>query len=275
VQRVATGMISISDNTAENMLIALLGRAAVQAAARASGMADPALDVPFLTTRELFVLKLHDWPKLAQRYLALGTAGRQALLSGTVDQVPDSTLSATGWTGPRDIGSIEWFASPADICRVFASLATLAGAPKLAPLVGILERNPGGMSLNPSRWRPVWFRAARSPACSRSTTWPRPAPARPTWPACSPRTLRRHSRARPFSRCSARSRGRSSSPRAGPSYSPATWGITWLPMISSGVTSHTLATAPMAALKPISARPPSWSTISPVFSPFSPGSKMK
>lgn len=163
VQQAATGMISISDNTAANMLIALLGRGAVQAATRASRMADPALDVPFLTTRELFVLKLHDWPELAQRYLALGTAGRQALLSRTVDQVPLSALSATGWTGPRDIGSIEWFASPTDICRVFASLATLAREPKLAPLAGILERNPGGMNLNPGQWRPVWFKGGSEP----------------------------------------------------------------------------------------------------------------
>ena len=94
VRQVAAGMISISDNTAANMLIALLGRHAVEAATRASGMADPALDVPFLTTRELFVLKLHDWPELAKRYLALGASGRQALLSGTVDRVPLSALPA-------------------------------------------------------------------------------------------------------------------------------------------------------------------------------------
>jgi hypothetical protein len=163
VLRVATDMISISDNTAANMLIALLGRHAVEAATRASGMADPALDVPFLTTRELFALKLHDWPELAKRYLALGAAGRQALLSGTVDRVPLSTLPTASWTGPRDIGSLEWFASPTDICHVFASLATLARQPKLAPLAGILERNAGGMSLDPSRWRPVWFKGGSEP----------------------------------------------------------------------------------------------------------------
>ena len=163
VQQVAAGMISISDNTAANMLIALLGRHTVEAAARASGMADPAPDVPFLTTRELFVLKLHDWPKLAQRYLAHDTAGRQAMLSSTVDRVPLSALSATGWTEPRDIGSVEWFASPTDICHVFASLAALARQPKLAPLAGILERNDGGMNLDPSRWRPVWFKGGSEP----------------------------------------------------------------------------------------------------------------
>ena len=156
-------MISISDNTAANMLIALLGRHAVEAATRATGMADPALDVPFLTTRELFVLKLDDWPKLAQRYLALDAAGRQAMLSGTVDRVPLSALPTTPWTEPRDIGSLEWFASPTDICHVFASLATLAREPKLAPLAGILARNAGGMNLDPSRWRAVWFKGGSEP----------------------------------------------------------------------------------------------------------------
>jgi Beta-lactamase enzyme family/ORF 12 gene product N-terminal len=163
VRQVAAGMISISDNTAANMLIALLGRSAVEAATRATGMADPALDVPFLTTRELFVLKLDHWPKLASRYLALDAAGRQAMLSGTVDRVPLSALSAAPWTEPRDIGSLEWFASPADMCHVFASLATLARQPKLAPLAGILARNAGGMNLDPSRWRPVWFKGGSEP----------------------------------------------------------------------------------------------------------------
>ena len=88
VRQVASEMISISDNTAADMLISLVGRGAVEAAARAVGMADPALDVPFLTTRELLVLKLDDWPQLARRYLALGSAGRLALLTGTVDEVP-------------------------------------------------------------------------------------------------------------------------------------------------------------------------------------------
>jgi hypothetical protein len=46
---------------------------------------------------------------------------------------------------------------------VFASLATLARQPKLAPLAGILERNAGGMSLDPSRWRPVWFKGGSEP----------------------------------------------------------------------------------------------------------------
>jgi hypothetical protein len=163
VQQTAANMISISDNTAADMLITLLGRAAVEAATRNSGMADPALDVPFLTTREMFVLKLDGWPGLADRYLALDTAGRLALLTGTADRVPLSTLSPAPWTAPRDIGSLEWFASPADICRVYASLAALARQPGLAPLASVLEINNGGMSLDPSQWRSVWFKGGSEP----------------------------------------------------------------------------------------------------------------
>jgi hypothetical protein len=163
VQQVASDMISISDNTAANMLMALLGRSAVEAAARATGLADPARDVPFLTTREMFVLKLRDWPALADRYLAASAAGRQALLAGTVDRVPLSSLSATPWTTPRDINSIEWFASPADICRVYASLAAWARQPKLAPLAHILGINSGGIGLHARQWPRVWFKGGSEP----------------------------------------------------------------------------------------------------------------
>jgi hypothetical protein len=163
VRQVAADMISISDNTAANMLMALLGRTAVEAAARSTGMADPGRDVPFLTTREMFVLKLHDWPALADRYLAGRAARRQALLDGPVARVPLSSLSATPWTTPRDISSIEWFASPMDICRVYASLAALARQPKLAPLAHILELNSGGIGLSSSQWPAVWFKGGSEP----------------------------------------------------------------------------------------------------------------
>jgi hypothetical protein len=166
VLQAAQDMISSSDNTAADLLLTLAGRAAVESAAAASGMADPALDTPFLTTRELFVLKLDDWPSLASRYLALGPAGRQAMLTGTVDRVPLSALPVTapaGWTQPRDIGTIEWFASPADICRVYASLASLSRQPGLAPVASILAINNGSLALDPRQWSTTWFKGGSEP----------------------------------------------------------------------------------------------------------------
>jgi beta-lactamase family protein/uncharacterized protein len=166
VRQAAADMISISDNTAANLLMALLGRAAVEAAAADSGMADTGLDVPFLTTRELFALKLIDWPRLADSYLAQTPAGRQSMLTSTVDRVPYSALTAVNpaaWTGPRDIDSLEWFASPTDICRVYASLAALARQPNLAPVASVLQINNGGMTLDSSQWRSVWFKGGSEP----------------------------------------------------------------------------------------------------------------
>ena len=60
VGELAERMISISDNTATDHLIALVGRSAVEAVQGAMGHSDPSLNVPFLTTRELFQLKLGE-----------------------------------------------------------------------------------------------------------------------------------------------------------------------------------------------------------------------
>jgi hypothetical protein len=158
VRDVADALISISDNTAADMLLARLGRTAVEDAVRTSGMADPSLDTPFLTTREWFTLKLHQWPKLAARYLALGTAGRRALLASTVDRVPLASLDPSSWSTPRDIDSIGWFASASDVCRVYASLADFARRPGLADVAHALAINDGGLGLNRRQWPSVWHK---------------------------------------------------------------------------------------------------------------------
>ena len=165
VLKVATNMISISDNTAADMLIGLVGRVAVEAATRSAGMADPSLDVPFLTTRELFILKLADWPHLAARYLALSPGNKQAFLTNTVDPTkPTSSLVATGpWTAPRDVNSIEWFASADDMCQVYSSLFAAAQRPRLSDVAQVLEVNDGGIGLPPAQWKSVWFKGGSEP----------------------------------------------------------------------------------------------------------------
>ena len=163
VRDVAAKMISISDNTAANMIMNLVGRPAVEGALRTTGMADPARDEPFLTTREMFILKLGQWPELAKRYLAANQAGRRALLAG-IDRAPLPALAAARtWTTPRDIDSIEWFASASDICRAYASLAALAARPGLSPVGGALSANDGGLQLDPARWKTVWFKGGSEP----------------------------------------------------------------------------------------------------------------
>ena len=164
VRDTAAKMISISDNTAADMLINLLGRPAVEAVLATTRMAHPARDKPFLTTRELFTLKLHQWPSLANRYVAASTAGRRALLAHTVDSLPLPSLGAAiGWTNPRDIDSVEWFASANDICRAYTSLAALARRPGLSRIATALELNDGGLRLDPAHWKTTWFKGGSEP----------------------------------------------------------------------------------------------------------------
>jgi beta-lactamase class A len=164
VEDTAAKMISISDNTAAGMLINLLGRPAVEAALSTTGMADPARDRPFLTTREMFILKLSQWPALANRYIAANQAGRRALLASTVDPAPLPAMAAAqAWTAPRDINSIEWFASADDICRAYTALAALARRPGLSPIGQVLSLNDGGLQLDPAQWKTTWFKGGSEP----------------------------------------------------------------------------------------------------------------
>jgi hypothetical protein len=100
-------MISLSDNTAADMLINLLGRSAVEASLTSTGMASPAMNLPFLTTREIYVFKLHQWPTLAKRFISASESGRRALLASTVDRAPLPTLAR----GPCPATSTNWSTS--------------------------------------------------------------------------------------------------------------------------------------------------------------------
>ena len=70
---------------------------------------------------------------------------------------------AQAWTEPRDIDTIEYFASPDDICRAFAGLQQLAARPGLAPLGSILSAIDGSIELDPAQWPTVWFKGGSEP----------------------------------------------------------------------------------------------------------------
>jgi beta-lactamase class A len=160
----AADMISLSGNTATDMLINLVGRSAVEAALTTTGMADPGLDRPFLTTREIFVLKLDQWPALANRYLAADEPGRVALLSGVVDRAPLPLVAAAAtWTTPREVNRLEYFASANDICRAYASLAALTRRPGLSQIGEVLSLNDAGLALDPAQWKTTWFKGGSEP----------------------------------------------------------------------------------------------------------------
>jgi beta-lactamase class A len=155
VEQAAIKMISVSDNTAADILLKLVGRAAVESQVR-KWSSHPSLDIPFLTVSEAFALKYADYPAMEKHYLALGPAQRAAFLTSTVDAVPES--SEQGSATPRAIDSIEWFASANDLCRAFAGLRGLQSEPGLSPLSTVLSTNNGGIGLPAKEWPRIWFK---------------------------------------------------------------------------------------------------------------------
>lgn len=144
-------MISISDNTATDLLIHKVGRKAVERTMRAWGVREKG-NVPLLTTRDLFALKGADYPRLAKRYLSLSPGKRRAYLEQVVARTPLSQIKP--WTSPRELDTIEYFASPSDICRAYAQLMK-QGDKHIGEAMSI---NDAGIGLDRKRWPTVWFK---------------------------------------------------------------------------------------------------------------------
>jgi beta-lactamase class A len=155
VEDAATKMISISDNTAADLLIGLVGRKAVEAQTH-RWSTNGSRDVPFLTTKEM--LLLHYVPGLGDRYLATPRGRRAAFLAASVDTLPVLAVAAGYSTDPRYIDQIEWFASPTDICQALAGLQVLSERPGLAPISTVMSRADFGIALDPAVWPRVWFK---------------------------------------------------------------------------------------------------------------------
>lgn len=161
LRRYAEEMIAVSDNTATDHLIHRLGRSDVEAGLETMGMTFVRPDLPFLTTREMFALKLSAPDSLRSAYVAAAPQARRVLLR-RVDRLPVTLDKSFGWTTPRDIDSLEWFASPADLVRAMVYLGDAARRPGLTPIRSILARNPG-ITPDVVTWRYVAFKGGSEP----------------------------------------------------------------------------------------------------------------
>ena len=110
VKELARRMVAISDNTATDHLIDLVGREHVEAALKDFGHTNPQITMPFLTTHELFALRSNY--HLRNRYIDSDLIGRRALLG---DEITGRPVNLLAWTEPRDVTTVEWFATPIDI----------------------------------------------------------------------------------------------------------------------------------------------------------------
>jgi beta-lactamase class A len=154
----ATAMISVSDNTATDLVMTHVGREAIEAHQGALGMDDPGRNIPFLTTRELTMLKWIVPAAEREAYIAADVDERRRLIDALPDRgAVESDLAAV--SGPVALEDLEWYASPADLCRAHIGLQD-AGE----DVRRILAVNPGqGLDFDRERWPYLGFKGGSEP----------------------------------------------------------------------------------------------------------------
>lgn len=154
VREAATKMIEISDNTATDMLIQLLGREAIEQAVQDAGHHAPELMQPFPSTREFFQIGWSD-PAYLETWSNGTENERRALLNDlALKPIGEHDISVGG--DPVWPQGVEWFASPHDIAAVHIALQELDD-----PIVAeILSGNPG---VPQQSWDYVAYKGGSSP----------------------------------------------------------------------------------------------------------------
>lgn len=127
-------MISLSDNTAADALLALAGRPAVEALAPGNA--------PFLDTRSFFVLKAPVNQELRTRYEAADATGRLALLAEAGGRPLPAPAEVAEVVTPK----VGWFFSLQELCGLMGRVAHLPA----------LHINPG--LATPQAWTSVAFK---------------------------------------------------------------------------------------------------------------------
>lgn len=118
----ATQMISISDNTAADTLVHVLGQRALKAYAFGNA--------PFLTTREAFILKSSVGAGLRAAYDAAPTEQARSALLSRVDALPLPQIAQVTTTPDLDI---EWHYSVRDLCSLMEGVRDMP----------LMQVNPG------------------------------------------------------------------------------------------------------------------------------------
>lgn len=147
VQTLAGLMISLSDNTAADALMQLVGRERIEAIVPRNK--------PFLTPREFFILRAYPNQQLRHQFLAASEAQRRALLA-TIDGLPLPPFAAFS---SDVISGIEWYFSARELCGLLEKLHALPA----------FRINPG-LAI-PSEWREVAFKGGGDKGVLNLTTW--------------------------------------------------------------------------------------------------------
>jgi len=123
LETLATLMISMSDNTATDVLVDVLGRESVEALSPFE---------PLQTTGEFFKIKLD--PALESRYAAADADERRRLL----DTLSDVTLPPVAEMPAGPLPGAEWYASVEALCEI---IERVADEPSMSVPTGLVDRS--------------------------------------------------------------------------------------------------------------------------------------
>ncbi len=148
LETLATLMISISDNTATDALINIVGRDNIEALTPHNQ--------PFLTTREFFTLKNPANADWLERYRQGDLEAQRQVLTEVPNLPPPDASVFAG--NPVSI-DIEWFFTGRELCQLIEQVAPLSA----------MRVNPG--VANPADWQQIAFKGGSEPGVLNLTTW--------------------------------------------------------------------------------------------------------
>jgi hypothetical protein len=167
----AAEMISISDNTATDHLISGLGRERVERMLDVMGNTNGAKNRPFLTTREMFLLKSTDTAAAARRalYAKADATKRRKQLDKEIASLPREAFHGLDMSKPVAIDAIEWFASAGDLCRAMTWIKSNTESTTSALGRRLLTVNRG-LTWTDALWDFVGYKGGSEPGVL-SLTW--------------------------------------------------------------------------------------------------------
>lgn len=164
IRELAEKMISVSDNSATDILLAFLGREKIEAMLPVIGWRDAARDRPLLSTLDMFKLKGLQGGTLGRRWLTLDEAGKRKLLATEIVPAPLSAIDPKLFQNGKPVMlDIEWYASPADLIRTMDWIRRKTESGAGAEARAILAINSGVGPQVASNWRYVGYKGGSEP----------------------------------------------------------------------------------------------------------------
>jgi hypothetical protein len=165
----AEKMISISDNTAADHLLYLLGRENIESMLLPMGNTHESAYLPFLSTLEMFKLKWAVKPADAEEFVASDKSERLKMLE-ELKAVPRSAVGGNGvpQAKPTLIDQLEWFATTQENCKAMFWLAS-RNSPQIRKILSESVPIRTDAGAEDSHWAYAGFKGGSEPGVINMT----------------------------------------------------------------------------------------------------------